>query len=137
MKIHIDRIPGEGMELTEQIDPRKISLDLETQGILLTAPVMVKAEFKKVNMEVFVDIDLETSLEYTCARCLAKFQGPFNKKFNIIYDVNPGDVLEIDDDIRQEMILDYPMKVLCRPDCKGLCPNCGQNLNVAKCECNL
>ncbi|MBU1147145.1 MAG: DUF177 domain-containing protein, partial [Candidatus Omnitrophica bacterium] len=59
----------------------------------------------------------------------------FKKSFSVNYEVNPGDILEIDDDIRQEIILDSPMKVVCRPDCKGLCPNCGQNLNVGKCEC--
>jgi uncharacterized protein len=44
--------------------------------------------------------------------------------------------VELDDEIRQEIILDYPMKIICKAECKGLCPNCGQNLNTGECDCN-
>jgi uncharacterized protein len=36
--------------------------------------------------------------------------------------------------VREYMLLDIPMKPLCRPDCKGLCPVCGQNLNDSTCQ---
>jgi len=135
MKIVVDKIPEEGLDLTEQIDPDKFSLDLEAQGASFTGSIDVKARVVKLGGEVLVDVALQVPCEYTCARCLAKLQDLFKKKFNVNYEAKPGGILEVDEDIRQEMILSYPMKVLCRPDCKGLCPNCGQNLNVAKCEC--
>lgn len=37
--------------------------------------------------------------------------------------------------IREELILFLPSKILCKPDCKGLCPKCGKNLNIEKCDC--
>jgi uncharacterized protein len=43
--------------------------------------------------------------------------------------VAPTDVVDITDDIRQEIILAYPMIPICQQNCKGLCPVCGQNLN--------
>ena len=36
---------------------------------------------------------------------------------------------------REEIILGYPVKFLCKIDCLGLCPKCGQNLNEKKCDC--
>ena len=43
--------------------------------------------------------------------------------------------IDLDQDIREEIILDYPIKPLCNPDCKGLCPKCGKNLNEGGCNC--
>lgn len=135
MEINVDRIPPEGLNIAEKLDPHKISLDLDSQGIDFIESIDAKARVRKSGAEVFIDVSLESPVEYTCSRCLAKFKDIFKKDFNVNYEVKPGDVLEVDEDIRQEMMLDYPMKVMCKPDCKGLCPNCGQNLNVAKCEC--
>jgi uncharacterized protein len=41
----------------------------------------------------------------------------------------------VDELIRQNLLLVVPIKPLCRPDCAGLCPTCGENLNVRKCTC--
>jgi uncharacterized protein len=45
--------------------------------------------------------------------------------------------LDLDQDIREEIILEYPLNPLCKADCKGLCPRCGKNLNQELCNCNL
>ena len=136
MKIYVDKILPEGLNLAEKIDTGKISSDLTKQGTAFFDSIDVRAKITKAGMEVFVDVSLESPVEYTCSRCLAKIKDTFKKSFSANYEVHPGDILEIDDDIRQEIILDSPMKVVCRPDCKGLCLNCGQNLNVGECECN-
>jgi uncharacterized protein len=136
MKIHVDKIPPEGLELEERIEPQRLSLDLEMQGVGFYKAVDIKASFEKTGSEVLVDVVLEAPVEYICSRCLSKFEDIFKKTFNVNYEVEPNDTIDIDEDIRQEMLLDYPMKLLCRPDCKGLCPNCGQNLNIGECDCN-
>lgn len=137
MKIQVDKIPHEGLEISAKLNPGKISLVAEEQGVNFIKPIGVKAKVTKLMDEVFVDVRLEAPAEYTCARCLTKVQNIFKKDFNVSYEVKPGDILELDEDIRQEMVLDYPMKVVCKPDCKGLCPNCGQNLNISKCDCQM
>lgn len=137
MKIYVDKIPPEGLELSEKIDPSKISLaDLDRQGIILDKGIDVKARIKKIGSEVFAAVSIEAPVEYSCARCLAKFNNILKKEFNVTCEVKAGDILGIDEDIRQEIILDSPMKVVCNPDCKGLCPNCGQNLNIDTCGCD-
>jgi uncharacterized protein len=50
-----------------------------------------------------------------------------NGERSLAIDLNP--------DIREEIILVYPIKPLCSIDCKGLCPKCGKNLNEGKCNC--
>lgn len=135
MKINVDDILPEGLDVAEKLDPRSMSLYLDSQGIDFTEPIEVRARFRKSGAEVFIDVSLKSSVEYTCSRCLTKFKKPFNEDFNINHEVKPGDVLDVDEDIRQEIIIDYPMKSVCKQDCKGLCQNCGQNLNAAECEC--
>ena len=134
MKIYVDKIPEGGIELTEQIQPEPLSID--TEGVSFIKPVDVKANVLKNGAEMFADVLLEASVEYTCSKCLSKFEGVFKKKFNLILEVKPAEIVELDDEIRQEIILDYPIKIVCKEDCKGLCPNCGQNLNTGECDCN-
>lgn len=43
--------------------------------------------------------------------------------------------LDIEQLVREEIVLNFPSKLLCSEDCKGLCPKCGANLNVSKCGC--
>ena len=133
MKIYVDKIPEGGLELEEKIQPEALLIDGE--GISFIKPIDVKANVLKSGSEIFVDVSVEAPVEYTCSKCLARFEDVFRKKFNVAREVKPAEVVELDDDIRQEIILDYPMKIVCKPDCKGLCPNCGQNLNIAKCDC--
>lgn len=48
----------------------------------------------------------------------------------------PGMKLDVDELVYTEVVLDLPTKHLCFADCKGLCPQCGKNLNVESCDCN-
>jgi len=137
MKIEVDKIPVEGLELDELIDSHSLSLDLEMQGVVFPGTIEAKAKVKKTGSEVFVNLSLKAQVEYVCGRCLSKFESIFTKIFELNYETRPGDIIDLDEDIRQEIILDFPMKLLCKPDCKGLCPNCGQNLNIGECECAL
>ena len=43
--------------------------------------------------------------------------------------------IDLKEDVREAIILAFPLKPLCRPECRGLCPHCGRNLNEEKCEC--
>ncbi len=46
-----------------------------------------------------------------------------------------GQTIDLDPIVREQVLLALPMRVICRDDCKGLCPSCGQDLNVEKCRC--
>ncbi|MFA5388452.1 MAG: DUF177 domain-containing protein [Candidatus Omnitrophota bacterium] len=133
MKIYVDKIPEGGLELSDKILPGALSVD--TEAMSFVRPIDVKANVSKSGAEIFVDVAVEAAVEYTCSKCLAKFEDIFRKKFSIVREVKPAEIVELDDEIRQEIILDYPMKAICKAECKGLCPNCGQNLNIGECDC--
>src|SRR5688572_4439903 len=100
---------------------------------------------------------LSTVLELTCSRCVEPFQLPVDTTFDVRYlpqTDNAGEEREVEEDdltdafyrddvidlgqlMEEQFYLALPMKPLCRPDCKGLCPNCGTNLNVETCDCQV
>jgi uncharacterized protein len=46
-----------------------------------------------------------------------------------------GDEVDLTDAVREQVLLRVPQYVLCREDCRGLCPKCGADLNAAPCDC--
>jgi len=134
MKIDINRIPPEGAILEEKFVAS--ALDLETEIVKFDGPLNIKARASIITNAVTVDISLEAPLKMICSRCLQDFASVYQKKFQLNYSaVKSEPVIDLDPDIRQEIILDYPLKPLCRPDCKGLCLKCGSNLNEKACGC--
>ena len=51
-------------------------------------------------------------------------------------DFMEGYQLNVNDLLNNEIMINWPMKVLCKPDCKGICPKCGKDLNTGDCECD-
>lgn len=96
--------------------------------------------------------NVEAELEGTCDRCLDPAVLELSGNVEVLF-VPPGgefqvgedegleilpieeDRLALDDPIRAAIAVEIPFKVLCRQDCKGLCPVCGQNLNEGSCDC--
>ena len=81
MKIYVDKIPEGGLELEEKIQPEALLIDGE--GISFIKPIDVKANVLKSGSEIFVDVSVEAPVEYTCSKCLARFEDVFRKKFNV------------------------------------------------------
>ncbi|MBI1956635.1 MAG: DUF177 domain-containing protein [Acidobacteria bacterium] len=100
---------------------------------------------------------LRTTVEMPCARCLEPTRCPVEMEFDLFY--NPiatiaraeeaeiktadlevgfyhGDGLWLEDAAREQVLLSVPMKSICRSDCAGLCPQCGQNRNFVQCGCH-
>ena len=99
---------------------------------------------------------LQAVLVLTCVRCLGEAEQPVEidveEEFaseHTSADVDTIDrdepeasaiseyVLDVSELVRQQVMLTLPMGFLCSPDCRGLCPSCGQNLNQGSCECRL
>ncbi len=95
---------------------------------------------------------IRLSLEIPCDRCLTPVKVDFDLDVNFSADLNQteedrakeldeqpyisGNYLDVDQLVRNELLLNLPMKVLCREDCKGICNRCGANLNFESCECD-
>jgi uncharacterized protein len=134
VKIDIRQIPSEGLILTEQFNPS--TLDLETDIIKLKGPVSVKAQVSKIINAVCVHLTLNVLLHSNCSRCLNELEIELKKDIDLDYQIEESQLyIDFDPDIREEIILDYPVKPLCMNGCKGLCPECGKNLNEGKCDC--
>lgn len=78
-------------------------------------------------------IESEMDVDYECV--LAKDE-QYQEEDDEIYLLD-SDFVEVDDVVVPELLLQVPMVSLCKPDCMGLCPTCGQNLNEGKCDCKL
>ena len=134
MKIDVRQIPAEGIVLREAFAPR--DLDLETEIVRFKGPVNVQAQVSRIANAVTVHLNVSGRMRLSCSRCLNDFETEFRKDVVLNYPVSGSDVsLELDPDIREEIIIDYPIKPLCKNQCKGLCPRCGMDLNEGACAC--
>ena len=131
MKIHANRVPEQGLQEQTSYDPA--TLDMERDDIRLPDPFTVDAFIRRVDAELVVQADIRAPLRLTCGRCLEEFSWMVRADAVFSYKVQPTDVVDITEDVRQEIILAYPMIPVCRPDCKALCAVCGSNLNEAAC----
>ena len=119
--------------LEEEIDTEDLDIDI---GIM-TFPeaIRVKAEAWKTGQDLTVQAHIEGARHFTCSLCLEEFNNVFEKDITLHYDIKGLDSVTIDPDVRDEIILDHPIRVLCCPDCRGLCAFCGTNLNEGSCDC--
>ena len=81
-----------------------------------------------------------------CVRCLSDFALKLGTDFSELYAFNKRSItdsglilpedgkIDLEPLLREYMLLEVPISPLCRPDCKGLCSECGQNLNESVCE---
>lgn len=132
MKIYVSSIPEEGLKQHATYDPS--GMDMDREDIHLTQPFEAHTAITLADRELVVQVDIRVPLRLTCARCLEEFSSIITTDGVFSYKVQPAEVVDITDDVRQEIILAYPMIPMCVPHCKGLCSSCGQNLNVALCS---
>jgi len=110
--------------------------ELDAPGIRFEEPVRIAVSAKRDSGLAVAQVDVRSKATMTCARCLCDFAVKIEKSFKLAYALDISEpVVELDDDIRQELILIYPQKVLCREDCRGMCPRCGADLNKERCKC--
>lgn len=136
MKIKVNQIPLEGLTLEENIPFAE--LELEEEFIKFRQPVMVKADIFKIANAVTIDLFLSASIYTVCSRCLDEVKIDLNKKQKLNYQITGlNQAIDLNPEIREEIILDYPIKPLCKSDCKGLCPKCGEKLKEGGCSCGI
>lgn len=131
-------------------------LSLEERDLRLIEPVEIRGRVRRNNDEVQAVGKLKTKVEATCARCLKPVAIPISAEFSERFvtavrwrdeeehelapeDLNlslfAGDAVDLDQLVREEILLAMPAQVFCREDCKGLCPTCGVDRNTNDCAC--
>ncbi len=117
----------------EELHPEDLDMDI---GVMHFPGVLhLKVEVWKSGNDLTVDAHVEGERNFTCSLCLGDFNNLFEKDFTLHYDIKGLDSVAIDSDVRDEIIVDHPIRILCRADCRGLCPFCGTNLNTGRCDC--
>jgi len=132
------------------------TLDFHSGEFRQLQPLDVRATAELVAGEIRISGALHTRLEFVCARCLDTVLEELNRDFDLYYRPMAtiareeevrlrvddteiaffrGDGLFLADVLAEQVLLALPMKVICRSDCRGLCPHCGANLNTDDCRC--
>lgn len=120
------------------------------------AEIMGTVSFLRTDRSILVSVCLSVISTDQCSRCLeplrTSYSIDFQEEFGPTVDVETGlrlappddmfaiderQTLDLNEAIRQYRLAWQSMKPLCRPDCKGLCPECGANLNLRPCVCSV
>ncbi len=156
MKIAVTSLSERPTPLEAKMSPRE--LDLAAEGIRFEDPVYVSVTVTRLQEDVLAEGKARTSAHAECSRCLGDVPLELRGDFEALYvpdtgrfakrmghpDFVGGDqrvniyselTVDLSEEIRQCVLLELPMKPLCRPDCAGLCPSCGEDLNKGPCSC--
>jgi len=137
MKVHLKQIHPEGLELNETFACEQIGLTRQ-DSIRLVAPVKVVAHIQRAEDELIASIKASSRYESFCFRCLEDISRDWVGEFTLVVDIDKyTELVDLDEDIRQELILNLPARILCHDECKGLCTECGVDLNNKACNCVL
>ena len=133
------------------------ALDYHGAEFRQATPLKIDATAELQGAEIRIRGHLATTLQASCDRCLGAVEIPVDTEFDLYYrPVNTiakeeeieipedeleigfysGDGLELGDVATEQVILSVPMKVVCRTECRGLCPICGVNRNLTLCNCS-
>jgi uncharacterized protein len=164
MFLDIKELELQPLEFEEEFQPGVIDLGSEVRqiGPLKAAGRAEVVEEHQGKHEVILDLRLRgkitAKLELQCARCLDPVPQEIRREFELLYrplgadagrdelsvtaaeaeiGYYQGDGLLLEDVLREQVLLALPLKVTCREDCKGLCPQCGKNLNQEQCSCSV
>ena len=135
MKIDVVRLK-EGAVESFQESLTSVDFDLGTSEVKYKGNTHLSADVKKDMQVISAKTHISATAEFICSHCLKEFDQKIEKDFNIQYPLDKSQQpIDITKDIREEIILGYPVKFLCKDDCRGLCTKCGQDLNSGNCNC--
>jgi uncharacterized protein len=142
-----------GTSLVNDFHEDEVQLD---NDIKVIGPLTGHVRMRRTNQGLLVDGWVELTLELSCNRCLKEFEQPMHIDFeeqyyptvdvvsglplapfdeNEVFPIDAHHQVDLTEAIRQHVLLALPMVTICREDCKGLCSQCGHDLNLGQCEC--
>jgi uncharacterized protein len=161
MKIDLSEISQRaGMRVEHDVDQPC----LEGADFACAEPVRGHLTFANSGNVLLIDGTVGTTIELPCDRCLeparlpseatveerfpleevlrprlpAEEEEEFDNTLATVIHLEAGKpILDLDELLRQQFVMDLPLQILCAADCKGLCPQCGANLNEGECGCEV
>lgn len=154
MRIELENLEGGKGHFAHVYQPDDLNPVDERVG--LTAPANVKGSVRLSGNEVFVNGHVDTRAQVECDRCLKPVELPVSADFALEYITGPeyessdvaelseaemsvsvfdGKGIDVDEIVKEQVLLAVPTRMLCREDCKGICPECGIDKNTGECQC--
>ncbi|MBR2965509.1 MAG: DUF177 domain-containing protein [Clostridia bacterium] len=146
-----DRLLAFDYELPLTVDPDNSASFL--WGVSFPSPMKVKGDI--TNTAGYMRMRLSMSVDYSaeCARCLAPVTDSFSLDLEktvatkeVLSDVDEDRLddyaiiengfLDMDEQLMEQLEMEFPVRILCKEDCRGLCQRCGKNLNEGECDCD-
>jgi uncharacterized protein len=162
MEFKVSELEKEPVEFDLKLKPGTIEYgeEVEQDGPVATSGRAEVLHEHRGPKEVVADIRLRGQyageFKVPCARCVEPVEIPLSAEFDLIFrpvgadagasersisaveteiGYYQGDSLLLEDVLREQVLLSLPVRTLCKPDCKGLCPRCGKNRNLEACSC--
>ena len=155
MRIEVENLTAAGSPFEHTYAPGEV--ELEDEGARLLAGASVRGSASRKGEEVRLRGEIRTEVELLCDRCLAPTRAPLAVEFDTSFipreaeaakaenvellaedlglSAYDGEAVDLDELVREQILLALPSRRLCREDCKGLCPKCGTDLNAGHCSC--
>jgi uncharacterized protein len=162
MEFKVVELEREPIEFDLELAPGAVDLGEEAEqiGPLATAGQAEVIHEHRGPRDIVADIRLKGQFsgkfQVPCARCVEPVEIPLAADFDLIFRPAEADAeatersitapeteigyylkdsLLLEDVLREQVLLALPVRTLCKPDCKGLCPRCGENRNSTACNC--
>ena len=164
MEFKVVELEREPIDFDLELAPGAVDLGEEAEqvGNLATAGHVEVLHEHRGPKDIVADIRLKGSFsgkfQVPCARCIEPVEIPLAAEFDLIFRPAEADSealersitapeteigyylkdgLLLEDVLREQVLLSLPVRTLCKPDCKGLCPRCGENRNSTACTCDV
>ncbi|HKG15431.1 MAG TPA: DUF177 domain-containing protein [Pyrinomonadaceae bacterium] len=155
MRIEVENLRERAEAFSHSYAPGEV--ELEDEGARLVSNAEVRGDASLKGEEVRLRGTIRTEVELLCDRCAAPRRAPLEVEFDTRFipqsaaavetdnvellaeDLGlaayEGDAVDLDELVREQILLALPLRNLCREDCKGLCQKCGADLNAGQCSC--
>lgn len=150
MIINLEKLLKRETDILDLNFSRKIdNISYCGESLKLTTLINLNGTISNTKAGIYLDCNVDFSVLSKCNRCLSDIQVNIDSNFQgfLVSDENKvledddtfvynGDEFDFKDIIESAYILNAPLSLLCKDNCKGLCVSCGANLNETECDCN-
>jgi uncharacterized protein len=164
MEFKVSELEREAVEFDLEVGPEAVDFggEAEQAGDLAVSGRAEVIHEHRGPKDIVADIRLRGQFagkfQVPCARCVEPVEIPLAAEFDLIFRPTDADCeapersitapeteigyyqkdsLALEDVLREQVLLSLPVRTLCKPDCKGLCPRCGANRNSQPCSCDV
>jgi len=152
-----------GLKFEEPPESFPVLTEMVDSGVCeFLAPLKAALRAQRIGDMVEIEGNISTVVRMNCGRCLQSFAKPLESNFALAYSQKvpapeqsgsskeeveltaedmgliyfQGEEINLKNEIQEQVVLAFPLRTICKPDCRGLCPKCGADLNTEECDCD-